>query len=400
MSFTWLVLSTAVAGTWRPTRTLAGPFAVSSPPEPPVVAVDAAGNGLAAWDSTGDIRWSARPVGGAWTRGAAVPGAFGWGVAAARGSDGTGAIAWVTPGTEFTPSELKVSVAPLGTAFPAGTAVTTDAASPAVGVLGDGTVLLAWSDAAGVWSASLAPGGSWSAPAALAAGGAGVSLDVNDAGDAVVAWSDAGGVQAAARPAGGVFEAPVALSTAAYGPVATVDGDGGAAVGFVEGSAYRVVRRPAGGSWGAPEAVSPAGQVVGWGAVEADDAGDLAVAWQATVRAGTAVFLSESLAQGPWSTASRLSARTDAAGAPTLAFAPDGATVAVGWVDDANAVARVTIVSQPAGSAPTAVRAAIGGTSWGSIVPIDAGGATVDAVWAVQSPGNPNSATIQAKTHE
>ncbi len=400
MSSLLLSATVALAGTWRPARTLYGPFAVSSPPEPPVVSVASTGDALAAWDSTGDIRWSARAHGGAWWPQLPVPGAVGYSVDCARGSDGTGAIAWVVPAGEFTRSEIDVSIASAGAVFLRGAFVAYDGAEPEVAVAGDGTVFLAWSDLAGVQLASIPPGGVWSSPEWVSTGTS-PQLAVNDVGDVALAWTDAAAtVWGAVRPAGGAVGPATLLSTgSAWSPDVTLDQNGDAAVGFVDGTTYRVARHLA-GAW-APAEIASGSRVVVSGSLDGDDAGNLAVALQVQPTFGNvAVFWAESVGAAPWTAGARLSALGDVAGWPTIAVSPDSTSMAVTWVDDAALVSRAVTIQRPVGAAPTAGRLQLGGASWGSVVPVDAGGGTTAAVWAVQDTSNPNSATIQARVHE
>ncbi len=399
-----LSLATAAsAGTWGPTATLYGPFAVSSPPVAPALAVNASGHSVVAWDATGDIRYAWRVAGQRWSRDVHVPGASGQEVAAALGTDDTAAIGWVTVATEFTPSEVMVSICPAGAVCPAGTSLSTaGGAELDLGIAGDGSVVLAWSDAGGVAFAEHPVGGAWTAPIHLGVGGP-PSLDVSDAGDVIVAWEStdpaAPGVFATVRPAGAAaFEAPAALAAAGWGPIAGVDAAGGAWVGFVDGTSMAVVGHDPTG-WGAEALVSGANQVVSWPALAVDDAGEVAAVWQALDPATGATSVWASVLGAGWSAPQRLSARTETPGWPAAAWSGDGARLAAAWTDDAAGRARTVILDTTAGGT-TWSKTSPGAASWGSTLALDAGGPTVTVAWTPQSPANPNSATIVARANQ
>ena len=80
----------ALAGAWQPRQSLESTFAVASPPEAPVLAMNAAGHAFAAWDDFGAIRFSERYAGSLWTPGRNVlRGATGGPVQVGIGADET-----------------------------------------------------------------------------------------------------------------------------------------------------------------------------------------------------------------------------------------------------------------------------------------------------------------------
>jgi hypothetical protein len=50
----------AQSGVWTATRTLAGQFAAGSIPEPPLLAMNADGRAMLAWNATGVVRFAER----------------------------------------------------------------------------------------------------------------------------------------------------------------------------------------------------------------------------------------------------------------------------------------------------------------------------------------------------
>jgi hypothetical protein len=413
------VVATAPAWAWDPAHTLEGPFAVSSPPDAPRVAMNGAGRALLAWNATGVVRVAAKPPGGRWTRSVAVRGGFtGAGpVAVAIGDNGVQAVAFTTAATRYEPSWLRVALAEPGAGFgPAvdvapGTGVWT----LRLGVACDGTVTLLWNDGGGVQVSERAgvpgpgacdgrPGpGSWPAAQTVsdpALGAALPDLSVEPGGTAVAVWQQGASGQptsigAAIRPAGGEWGPAVTVSGATTGatwnPTAAMDGLGRAAVGYLDGATMRVVRADASGHWGPPETVSGVLQV-GYPALATNAAGDLLAAFQA-FDGGPAVWQTHAVGGSAWSAPQRLSSPAEAAGWPAAAWAGDGSVAVVGWTDDTSLTTRVA-VDDGSGWA----RRSLGAGWWGGSVPVAAGGGRTVAGWATSTQGNPNSARLLAST--
>jgi len=421
-----LTAESATAGAWSVTKTLQGKFAVSSPPESPVVAVNGNGHAVVVWDSTGSIRYAEHLKGGAWTSSSAVvPGATGGPATVAIGNNEVTAVAWTTVATRYVPSKLVVTVrAPAGT-FSAPTAV---AAGTGVwylklGVACDGTVTLVWNNATGVYASTLPgdpaagdpvaciglPGaGPWSVPTLISNAGANANLPdlvVNDAGAALAVWQQGApgnptAIAAAYRPAGGGWEAPQVVSTGAglstWNPKPGIDAAGDAVVGYLDGNTMRVAVKPATGSWGLPEAISGR-QNVYYPALAMNSAGDVVAAWQALDAGNSGSIWERTLtAGGAWGTTIRLSSVSDASVWPTAAFSSDGSVAVVSWVDDTAQKARASVRTL----AGTWTRYTLGTGWWGLTVPVGAGGGTITAAWAVPNLANPNAATIVGKSYE
>jgi hypothetical protein len=445
-------MAPAMAGSWAAQRVLQGPFAVASVPESPHVAMNGNGHALLAWNGTGDVRYSERVKGGAWKASRAAPGgALGAGpVAVAIGGSEAAAIAFVTTATRYTPAKLMVTWRAAGAAFGA-------AVEPAPGaVAGDlrlaldcsGTITLVWTNAVGVYSASLpgtgvgagaggsaggsagggagggagapADGGAaaeaqacdgqpgtaaWTAPTLVSGAGVGAALAelaVNEAGAALATWQAGGpgspvSVGAAYRPAGGAWEpaqtvsAPTGLAT--WNPKPGLDAAGNAAVGYLDGNSMVVARRPAAGPWGAPVLVSGT-QNVYYPGLAMNGAGDLVAAWLSLDASNMgAVWSSTATAGAPWSAAQRLSARAESVDWPTVAFAADGSLVVVAWTDNNTNTAKASV--RVAGAW---VRSNLGSGYWAGTVPVAAGGGAAVAGWATPTSGNPNSARLVART--
>jgi hypothetical protein len=416
------VTGAAQAGGWTPVRTLQGPFAASSFPDSPRVAMNGAGHALLVWNATGDARFTERVNGGAWQPTRPVPGAAtaAGPVALALGNNEVAAVAYTTVATRYVPSKLMVTVRAAGGVF--GAAVEpvpgATAGDMRLAVACDGTVTLLWTNAIGVYATSLPGGGAnpgacdgqpgvgdWAAPALISNAGVGASLAelaVNDAGAAVAAWQEGppgnpGSIAAAVRPAAAAWQAPQTVSVASghatWNPKPGIDAAGNAALGYLDGTTMVVASRPAGGAWGQPVVVSGS-QAVYYPSLAMNAAGELLVAWLAldASNAGS-IWASLATASGAWNAPVRLSARGEAADWPSAAFAADGSLALVGWTDNHGNAARVSVRS-----AGTWARSTLGTGYWSGLVPVAAGGGAGVAGWATPSAGNPNAARLVART--
>jgi hypothetical protein len=412
----------AQAGGWTPAKTLEGPFAAASPPTAPLVAVNANGHAMYAWNATGAVRFAERLKGADWSASRAVPGGGnGAGpVALAIGDNEVAAIAYTTVATRYDPQHLKVSLRLPGGGYgpavePVPGAVAGDIR---LGVACDGSVTLVWVNGTGVWASQLAgvpgvgacdgtPGpGPWSTAQLISNGHVGAALPElahTASGAALATWQEGAAgnpssVAAAWRPAGGAWQpaqtisGPTARPT--WNPKPALDAAGNAAVGYLDGNSMVVVKRQATGAWSAPVVVSGT-QTVNYPALAMSGAGDLLAAWL-TIDPGTgvgAVWRSLAPAGTTWPGPTRVSARSDSADGPTAAFAPDGSVALVGWTDDATNTSRVAVYS-----AGTWVRQALGAGWWGSPVAVAAGGGVAAAGWPRPSSGNPNAAKLMGRT--
>lgn len=412
-----LCLGSAQAGTWGATHTLEGPAAVSSPPQPPLVAMNAAGHALAAWNLSGAVRYAEQPPGGRWSVSRTVPGGgTGAGpVAVALGRSGVAVIAWTTVATRYVPSALRVALRVPGAAFSRGVDVAPGGGvwTLRAGVACDGSVTLLWQDAQGVRSQRLAgtPGGGacdgrpgpgpWSAPETLSAGQPDATLPdlaVNDDGAAIAAWQAGTAALAALRPAGATTWAPAqrissATSAAVWNTRPVIDATGRPAVAYLDGTRMMVVRGDAIGQWAVPVQVS-GNQRVSYPALAGSASGELVAAWQVLGdgNAGS-IWSSGAPAAGAWTPPQRLSAVSDDAAWPTVALAPDGSAAFVAWVDQAALGARAA--TREAGQWQ---RQTLGPGWWGSTVPVAAGVASGLAAWARPDAGNPNAAVLVARS--
>lgn len=417
--------ASAQTGAWTATRTLEGPFAAGSIPEPPLLAMNSEGRALLAWNATGIVRYAEHVKGSGWLPRGNVPGGgTGAGpVALAIGNSGAAAVAYTTVATRYTPSRLMVSLRPAAGSFGAATEPVpgTVAGVIKLGIACDGSVTLLWGDASALWASTLAgtgrspgacdgqPGsGAWSVPAQLSNAHVGAALPdlvVNDAGAALAVWQQGapgnpGSIVAAYRPSGGSWEAAQTVSAptaqATWNPKAGLDAAGRAAVGYLDGQGMVVVARAAAGPWGAPALLSGS-QSATYPAFAMSAAGDLLAAWlaQDALTGSSEVWARVAAPGGAWGAARRLSAASEQAGWPSAAFSGDGSVAIVGWNDDAANVAKASVYA-----AGTWTRRNLGNGYWGGSVPVAAGGAAAVAGWALPNLANPNAGRLVARAWE
>lgn len=412
------------AGTWTPARTLEGPFGVSSPPAAPLVAVNANGHTMVAWNETGVARYAERVKGSAWQASKTVPGsqAGANGVAMALGDNEVAAMAYATVATRYDPSRLMVSLrlpgGSFGTAFEPLPGVQPGDFRLAVAC--DGTVTMVFLDATGVWASQLAgvpgdaacnglPGaGPWSAPQLLSNAHVGAALPElaqHASGAALVVWQEGAAgnpssVGAARRPAGGSWQPPETISAPTarqtWNPKPVLDAAGNAAVGYLDGTSMVVVRRPVNGPWSAPVTIS-AKQSVYYPQLAGDDRGNLLAAWLSydTSTGLYTLWQSQAPAGAAWAAPARLSQRGEAPDWPRAAVAADGSVAVVAWTDDNTNSTRAAV---RAGSGGSWVRQSLGAGWWASEVPVGAGGGVAAAGWPQVVGGNPNSVVLIGRT--
>lgn len=409
---------TLAAGPWAATHIVQGTFAASSPPEAPLVAMNAVGNAVYVWNATGIVRTADRLPTGEWTASTAVPGGqTGAGpVAVAIGRGGLAAVAWTTVATRYVPSKLLLSLRPSGGSFtpPVEIDPGTVAGALKLGIDCAGSVTVLWSTLIGLYSSVLpgasaptggcngAPGpGAWTEAVQVSTAYVGAELPelvVNDAGDALAVWQEGApgnptSIVAAYRSAGAAWQAPVTVSAptarATWNPKPGLDALGNAAVGYLDGSSMAVVGRPAAGPWQTPVTISDAQQVQ-YPALAVNDAGDVVAAWLSIdATSGTTAVWQRQWHAGAWGVASRLSGRNDTPDLPNVAASGDGSLAVVTWTDNTAQVARASVLE---GGVWT--RQSLGQAYWGGMVSVAAGGGKASAGWARAVGGNPNAAQL------
>lgn len=405
------------AGPWSPTHVLQGTFAASSPPETPLVAINALGDAVYVWNANGVARTADHAATGTWTPAKALPGGntAAGPVAVAIGRGGLAAAAWTTVATRYEPSRLLVSLRPAGGVFMSAVEISPGTVAGAIklGIDCAGSVTVLWSTSAGLSSSTLpgasvpkgecngTPGtGPWGPAAQISNAGVGAGLPdlvVNDAGAALAVWQEGApgnpsSIAAAYRPAGGAWQAPSTISAptarATWNPKPGLDALGGATVGYLDGSSMVVVTRPASGPWQTPAIISDAQQVQ-YPALAVTDAGDVIAAWLSTdATSGTAVWQRQWHA-GAWGPATRLSGRNDTPDWPSAAASGDGSLAIVTWTDDTAQRARASVLQAGAWKRQT-----LGPAYWGGTVSVAAGGGKAAAGWARAVRGNPNAAQL------
>jgi hypothetical protein len=398
----------ASAGSWRTPRLLEGPFAVSSPPDAPLVVENSLGHALAAWSAASGARYADKAPSKNWGAAKTVPGgqqSAGF-IAAALADNDFAAIAYFTVATRHTPSKLMVCTRQANAAFSNAVALTNvyqawdlhAAAAP------DGSVTLAWSEAGAIKAAHLNAGtGLWDI-AVLSTPGVPASLPAlvgNEQGDVMVAWQEGPGYQpvaiyAAQRAAAGDWAAAERVSPAnghsTWNAKPGLSATGDAAVGWLDGNTMVVARKPANGSWQAHEALSGS-QTAYYPALAMDAAGNLVAAWQVLDGSNVgSIWSSRAAVTGGWTAATRLSTGAEDTAWPTAASARAGGLSVVSWTDNATNSVRTSTSSNGGGWKAST----LGTGYWSGTVPVAAGGGNAVAGWATPHAFNPNAADLMA----
>jgi len=236
--------------------------------------------------------------------------------------------------------------------------------SPALACGSDGTLHLAWTDAATgsyqILYAWRSPSGAWGGPQAAPASGGGraPSLAVDLEGGVHLAWQSgaaAGEVYYAYKPPGGDFAAPINLSNNpanSSSPTLAVDGAGRAHLAWVDASPGNAdifqASQDSNGAWSSPANLSQDAAASTNPDLAVGPDSSLHLVWQEAT-----IMYRSRLAGGGWGATDSLPGSASAS-QPAVAAGPDGRLHAV-W-----AGAQVMYASRPSGgswSAPQAISA-------------------------------------------
>ncbi|MCF6376735.1 hypothetical protein L2K70_03885 [Nocardioides KLBMP 9356] len=317
--------SRSATGTWSAPATLSSDPSrdLSSRPDVPQVAVDAAGVATATWS-----RFEGAP-GQPWrfTVQASTQAADGtWGApvdlspagSPARTTDVTIDPAGTTTAVWAAGASLQAATRPAGGAWSTPVELSGTAgprANPRVVADPAGTVTAVWGSFAGgaygVQTASRAPGGAWSAPLDLVRGEVfdTPAIAVDRRGEATALWQQNDGsgwvVASASRPADGTWSTPALLSDGAsssWDPQLAVDLAGNATAvwsrGAEGGGVVEAARRTSVGGWSEPIALSAPSNAL-HPQVAVDAAGNATAAWSRKGDAGWIVQARGLDAAGP-----------------------------------------------------------------------------------------------------
>jgi hypothetical protein len=406
------------SATWSNGATLAD--ASGLPIYEPEIAVDAAGNAVAAWTAleAGERARAARysAATGLWSDVPLTVVRSGRTMVAGNAA-GDAIVVWneFAGGGLPTPAALKAirysaASATWSAVEPLAATLTHAPAAGDVAIDGAGNAVVAWLGQATAQATRFsATNGSWGPVVDLSTPIANLavmppSLAMNEAGDAVASWGRITAVEAARWPAGaGAWEPAVTVSTNGSDLTRVAIGVAGDAVvvwtqyAGASASALFATRFVAStGQWAPPQPLSTGAWVVGRPAVAIDAGANAFVAWtqQVPPAAGTAIHAArQRAADGGWEMAPNLSPPTQSAYSPAIAvdgvshaqllwLQASGASasmVALGWRATPAAPAlsgitpepgRITAAfSLPAAAdpslAPTAVQYSLdGGTTW------------------------------------
>jgi hypothetical protein len=311
---------------------------------------------------------------------------------------------------------VQLSTRSAGGSFSAPTTLSEAATKPVAAMTPAGTAVVAWWHFANPPGVSVleietrAPGGSFSAPIEVTALPKSVipqdlELAVNASGDLALAWTSrdpesavdpsAAFVEASVRPAGGAFSEPAVVSpqAVAAGERATlagvaIDAAGEAIVAWDhEAAEHEIVEaasRPPGGSFSAGQEVNPplaAGEDAVSPDLAVDAAGDLTVVW-VLATASTDVVEASDLSGGLFSAPVALSEAGEKSFLPEIATSPGGVTTVI-WqrAEESNGVIQGRTRSGPGAgfSPPEDVSTAGAGAVFGPRLAINESGEAIVA---------------------
>jgi Divergent InlB B-repeat domain len=321
------------------------------------VGIDAAGDATALWTRSDGLHLIAqaaeRPVAGAWSAPVDLSGASGNAESPTVAVDpaGDAVAAWKQrlAGSEA----IETAYKPAGGAWGAPEAVEFGSAvveTPAVAIDEAGHAVLVWRQGVGgnhvIFATSRPAGGSWASPLAISSSAldaAAPDVAMSPDGTAVAAWQSSSGatsvVETNTLPLGGSWTGEEAISapaTVTEPPHVVADATGNfSAIWSRSGTGLvaEVAARPAAGGWQAPEQVSTPALEAHAPQLAVDSAGDAVAAWYRFDGSVGSVEGTNRVAGGPWAAPVRLSPIGAEAEAPQVAMSPAGVAQVVwsGW---------------------------------------------------------------------
>ncbi len=416
----------SAAPTWQPVTNL---FTDLSAPGgsafSPDVEVDDAGNATALWsryDGAGlVVQVSTRPAGGTWSTPVDLAsGRSIWSPQLAVDPAGNATAVWRS--SDVSSSVVQAATRAVGGTWGAPVELSVDTSVdpgqkpelPQVDVDADGTAVAVWSHDPGshqyvVQAATREPGGAWTPPADLSAGGTSArtpQVAVGPSGAATVVWATSGGqsvAQSASRSPTGGWGAATTLSAPSVrvsNPDVAVDGSGAATAVWnrLDGSyATEVASRAVDAPWSAASALSSPGQDTFDTPQVASAGGRTMVVWQHRDGDAWVVAASERTATG-WATPQDLSESgpDEDAWDPQVAIDPAGNATAV-WsrVEGTKRVVQAAraVALDGRGWSEAIDLSARGSDAWHPQVAVDPAGNTTTA-WSHKADG---SWTVQAR---
>ncbi len=356
------------ASAWTAPVALSAPIPPTDVVENPAVAVNAAGAEVAAWDDqdtsgTQLVRVRSSADGASFSPQSTLDRGVEPAVALAPG--GRAVAVWVASG-----GGLRASVRSPDGAWSSPVQVSPDSGRPSLGIDGAGNAIAVWAGAAGVETASLPAGGTWSAVRILGPGSA-PDLAVNPTGAAVVSWTGPGGaILAASGTVLGGLAPAVTVAAPAYrqgGSRVALDDAGHAVLVWRGRTTDLAATRDPAGTWSAPTLIATSVPGAATGAVDVaiDGAGNAVAVVQRLHTAGASVsaplYAVRHPAGGSWGPATLLSALDDTTGQPAIVADATGSFVAA-W-NVGGSFRLVAATSAPGGSfgAPITVGSSTGG---------------------------------------
>jgi hypothetical protein len=399
-----IVAPTAGAVPWGPPEEVSVPGGNASWSQ---VGIDAAGDATAVWTRSDGLHLIAqaaeRPVGGVWSAPVDLSGASGNAESPTVAVDpaGDAVAAWKLrlAGSEA----IETSYKPAGGAWGAPEAVEFGAAvveTPAVAIDEAGDAVLVWRQGVGgnhvILAATMPAGGSWAAPVAISSSALNAEapdVAMSPSGTAAAVWQSSSGatsvIETNTLPLGGSWTGEEAISapaTVTEPPHVEVDASGDFfAIWSRSGTGLvaEVAARPAGGGWQAPEQISTPALEAHAPQLVVDSAGDAVAAWYRFDGSVGSVEGTNRVAGGPWTAPVRLSQTGAEAEAPQLAISTFGVAQVVwsGWNETThNYQLRVTRLQLNAGWQPSVLVSRELEEAYGPHVAVDQSGHAI-VVW-------------------
>jgi hypothetical protein len=349
-----VLVPAAGAAPWGPPEEISAPGGGATGSQ---VGIDAAGDATAVWTRSDGSQIFAqaatRPVGGSWGPVADLSGALGSAESPTLAVNGAGDVvaAWKQRGVGS--HAIETSYRPAGGSWEGPVAVALGSAvveTPAVAIDEAGDVVVIWRQGAGanhvIFAASMAAGGLWTPPVAISSSALNAEapdVAMSASGTAAAVWQSSSGatsvVESNILPLAGSWGGESAISapaTVTEPPHVVADAAGGFAAIWSRsgvGLVAEVASTPAAGSWSSPEAISTPGLEAHAPRLAVGTAGDAVAAWYRFDGSVGSVEGTSRVAAGPWTSPVRLSPIGAEAEAPQLALSSSGVAQVVwsGW---------------------------------------------------------------------
>jgi hypothetical protein len=342
------------AAPWEPPEEVSVPGGSASWSQ---VGIDAAGDATAVWTRSDGLHLFAqsatRPLGGSWSPVVDLSGALGDAESPTLAVNAAGDVvaAWKERGAGS--EAIETNYRPAGGGWEGPVVVEFGSAvveTPAVAIDEAGDAVVIWRQGVGgnhvIFATSMPAGGSWAPPVAISSSALNAEapdVAMSASGTATAVWQSSSGatsvVESNILPLAGSWTGEMAISapaTVTEPPHVVADGAGGFAAIWSRsgvGLVAEVASMPVAGSWGAPEQISTPALEAHAPRLAVNAAGDAVAAWYRFDGSVGSVEGTNRAAAGPWTSPVRLSPIGAEAEAPQLAMSAFGVAQVVwsGW---------------------------------------------------------------------